>query len=97
MLTTQVEILHRENEALWVDTTQLPEDTETNHNKQDESRAIGETDADDGDKNKMQHELCNPMEKYEVMAKKGASSSVDQMLTSINLSYSVEVMAIPLS
>ncbi|XP_040994330.1 uncharacterized protein LOC121240871 [Juglans microcarpa x Juglans regia] len=58
---------------------------------------MGRTDVVDEDKNKMQHELRNLMDKYEEMTKKvRASCSVDQILTSTNLPYSAEVIAMPL-
>lgn len=45
----------------------------------------------------MHHELHNLMDKYEKMAKRmGASSLVDQLLTSIDFPYSVEVIVMPL-
>lgn len=76
-MTAQVETLHGVNEAMRMDTTKLPEDIEPNHNRQGESRAIKGTDTLDENKMKMQHELRNLMDKYEMMAKNiGASSSV---------------------
>lgn len=45
----------------------------------------------------MQYELHDLMGKYEEKAKRmGASSLVDQMLTSTKLPYGAEVMALPL-
>lgn len=58
---------------------------------------MGGMNVNDEDKKKMQHELCNLMNNYKEMAKKvGASSLVDHMLTSMNLTYSVEVIVMPL-
>lgn len=46
---------------------------------------------------KIQHELHNLIDKYEEMARKmGASSSMDQLLTSTDLPYNAKVMAMPL-
>lgn len=51
----------------------------------------------DEDKKKIQQKLYDLMDEYVVMAKKvGALSSMDQMLTGMNLPYSVEVMAMSL-
>lgn len=41
----------------------------------------------------MHHDLRNLMEKYKELARRiGASSSIDLLLTSTNLSYSAEIM-----
>lgn len=62
-------------------------------NKRAKSRSTEGIDIDEEERTKMYHKLHSLMDKYKEMAKRmGALSSIDQLLTSIFLPYSVEVM-----
>lgn len=66
-------------------------------NKHVVSGSVVEVDAKEEEKRQMHHELWELMHKYTKMAKKmSASSFIDQLITSTNLSYKAEIMVAPL-
>lgn len=72
--------------------SELQDQLRSSRNEWEESWSC--VDAGEEERKKIHHELCSLMEKYEEMARKmGVSLLVDQLLTSTDLPYSVEVMA----
>lgn len=62
-----------------------------------QSCSITKVDTADAEKSQMHQELRDLMDKYMEMAKRmGASSSIEQLLTSNYLPYSVEITVAPI-
>ncbi|XP_040996195.1 uncharacterized protein LOC121242392 [Juglans microcarpa x Juglans regia] len=100
-LTTEVDSLRKENEALKSRNGPSGEDATRNQvdrvDMEANSAGVGKGHQEDEETKRLHHDVCSLMDKYEEMAKKiGTSSSVHQLLSNTNLSFSAEIMAMPL-
>lgn len=96
-LMVKVEGLRQENVALWKANEELAGGTKPSHNEHFESRCTPEIAMAEEERRMMYLELGELGDKYAEMAKwMATSSSIDQLLTSMDLLYRAEAMAVPL-
>lgn len=92
-LTTKVRSLQQENEVLLRANGKFMEDVGPSQNEHAESQNAVRVDAVEEERRQMHHELRELVDKYAKMTKKmDTSSSLNQLLTSTDLPYNVEVI-----